>query len=149
MRGWEDVRRLVVVVAVLRDEVFLRIDPPLESDIAILDPSQVDSLINILTWAVHTARGFASTATARKEKRRGRPGTANRPGPPARHGWRFGWPGRERGTRGIGGRCAAHTSLPPSRKLKRTFPGGEAVSAKLENVAIRARRERRALPVYW
>lgn len=67
VRGREDVR-LFLIVTVLCDRVFLRVDPPLESDIAILDPPQVDSLIGILTWAARTARAAASTPATRKDK---------------------------------------------------------------------------------
>ena len=50
VRGRQGVH-LFVVVTVYRDSVWLTIDPPFASDIAILDPPHIDQLIEILRWA--------------------------------------------------------------------------------------------------
>lgn len=53
-------REVTVVVTVYRDQVWLSVTPPFESDIAILSPQTVDRLIQIMSWAAHQARGYAA-----------------------------------------------------------------------------------------
>lgn len=51
-------REVTVVVRVYRNQVWLSVTPPFESDIAILYPPTVDRLMEILTWAAHQARRY-------------------------------------------------------------------------------------------
>lgn len=52
---------VTVVIVVRRNRVWVSIAPPCNSEIAILDPPQVDSLITTLTWAATEARGHAGS----------------------------------------------------------------------------------------
>lgn len=54
-RGRQRVPLAVVVVA-YQGTVWLSIDPPFASDVAILDPPQADALIALLRWATEHAR---------------------------------------------------------------------------------------------
>lgn len=55
-RGRQNVA-LSMVIAVYRNTVWVSVEPSFASDVAILDPAQVDDLIDTLTWAATTARG--------------------------------------------------------------------------------------------
>ncbi|MGH3795840.1 MAG: hypothetical protein ACRDSP_13230 [Pseudonocardiaceae bacterium] len=57
VRGRQGVA-LSMVIAVYRDTVWVSVEPSFNSDVAVLDPPQVDNLINTLTWAVTEARGY-------------------------------------------------------------------------------------------
>lgn len=59
--------RLTVVVSVYRDQVWVEISPPFESDIAILTPALVDRLIETLTWGSNEARTYGQTKGGQKE----------------------------------------------------------------------------------
>lgn len=47
---------LGIVIAAYRDAAWLSVEPSFASDVAILDPPQVDDLIALLRWAAQQAR---------------------------------------------------------------------------------------------
>ena len=47
---------LTMVVAVYRNTVWVSVEPPSASDVAVLEPPQADDLISALTWAATEAR---------------------------------------------------------------------------------------------